>query len=195
MTGYPDLVGAMISQSGQQMIPSDEAEEGLVIGEWPRAMKFDGKPNQRAKKDVLWKPLLCAFRTYVRQKMRKQLDVSQIYDGSGGISMKAKESCKRFIKSVGGPEELQNDIMCHYGLIVTVVHCSYDNLNKFFVCVPELQRELNTLKPVFSKIFRENSLALRKRFFENELIRYLWSKFAEDEMQSIRAYIRRLKSL
>ena len=53
------------------MVPSDEAEEGIAIGEWPRAMKFDGKPNQRAKKDVLWKPLLCAFRTYVRQKMRK----------------------------------------------------------------------------------------------------------------------------
>ena len=97
MTGYPDLVGAMISQSGQQIVTTDEAEEDQVIKEWPRAMKFDGKPNQRAKKDVLWKPLLCAFRTYVRQKMRKQLDVSQIYDGSGGISRKAKESCKRFI--------------------------------------------------------------------------------------------------
>ena len=106
VSGNQDLVGAMISQSVQHMVPSDDAEEGLGIGEWPRAMKFDGKPNQRAKKDVLWKPLLCAFRTYVRQKMRRQLDVSQIYDGSGGISQKAKESCKLFIKSVGGPEEL-----------------------------------------------------------------------------------------
>ena len=85
--------------------------------------------------------------------------------------------------------------MCYYALIVTVVHCSYDNLEKFFVCVPELRRELNHLKPVFSKIFRENSLALRKHFFENELVRYLWSKFANDEMQSIQAYIRRLKNL
>ena len=55
----------MINRDKQSMAPPAEPES-QGIAEWPRNMKVDSKPNQRAKKDVLWKPLLCAFRTYVR---------------------------------------------------------------------------------------------------------------------------------
>ena len=50
----------------------------------------------------------------------------------------ATEACRKFIKNTGAPEELYNDKLSHYALIVIVVHCSYDNLRKFFVCIPAL---------------------------------------------------------
>jgi len=47
------------------------------------------KSNQRVKKDALWKPLLRGFRIYLRRSLEIFLDINQIYDGSGDLSLKA----------------------------------------------------------------------------------------------------------
>ena len=73
----------------------------LSIGEAASALA-----NQRVKKDALWKPLLRGFRIYLRRSLQIFLDINQIYDGSGDLSQKAQEACKKFIKSVGAPEHI-----------------------------------------------------------------------------------------
>ena len=46
---------------------------------------------------------------------------------------------------------------------------------------------------MFSKIFRENSIKLRKEFFANELVRYLWSRYISNERNELKDYINRLR--
>ena len=155
----------------------------LPIGEAAGALA-----NQRVKKDALWKPLLRGFRIYLRRSLQIFLDINQIYDGSGDLSQKAQEACKKFIKSVGAPEHIQNDKMTYSGLTIVLVPSSASNLTKFFMCIPELQSQIPRLKPLFSKIFRENSIKLRMDFFSNDLVRYLWSQYIFDENKEIKAY-------
>ena len=131
--------------------------------------------SQRVKKDALWKPLLRGFRIYLRRTLQTFLDINQIYEGSGDLSMRAQEACKKYIKSIGAPKNVQNDKLNYYGLTIALVPSSAANLNKCFMCIPKLQSEIPKLRPLFSKIFRENSIKLRQAFFSNELIRYLWA--------------------
>ena len=131
--------------------------------------------SQRVKKDALWKPLLRGFRIYLRRTLQTFLDINQIYEGSGDLSMRAQEACKKYIKSIGAPKSVQNDKLNYYGLTIALVPSSAANLNKCFMCIPKLQSEIPKLRPLFSKIFRENSIKLRQAFFSNELIRYLWA--------------------
>jgi len=153
-----------------------------------------GITGQRVKKDALWKPLLRGFRIYLRKSLQTFLDINQIYEGSGDLSMRAQEACKKYIKSIGAPKEVQNDKLNYYGLTIALVPSSAANLNKCFTCIPKLQKEIPRLRPLFSKIFRENSIKLRISFFSHELIRYLWAQFTKDESEEIKAYILRLKN-
>ena len=84
---------------------------------------------------------------------------------------------------MGAPEEAQNNKLNYYALTIAIVHSSSTGLKKFFICIPELQKQLARLTPLFSKIFRENSIKLRKEFFANEIVRYLWSRYISDETQ------------
>ena len=146
--------------------------------------------SQRVKKDALWKPLLRGFRIYLRRTLQTFLDINQIYDGSGDLSAKAQDACKKFIKSIGAPAHVQNDKRSYYGLTIALVPSSASNLNKFFTCTPMLQKEIPRLKPLFSKIFRENSIKLRIDFFSNELIRCIWARYIIDESKEIKAYFK-----
>ena len=131
----------------------------------------------RVKKDALWKPILRGFRIFIRTSLKEYLDVNKIFDGSGDLSRHAQESCKRYIKSIGAPEHIQNNKLNYYALTIAMVHSSSAGLKKFFICIPKLQNQLSRLTPLFSKIFRENSIKLRKEFFANELVRYLWTRY------------------
>ena len=124
------------------------------------------------------------------------MDIGQIADphGSGELSEKAQEACRKFIKSVGGSPAAQNDKMNHYGLAIILVPSSAANLNKFFMCVPKLQQEIPRLKPLFCKVFRENSIRMRMEFFSNELMRCIWTQYIFDESAQIKAYINKLRS-
>ena len=90
---------------------------------------------------------------------------------------------------------VQEDKRNHYGLMIALVPSSTANLEKFFICVPKMQREISRLKPIFSKIYRENSIKLRLEFFSNELIRHLWSQYIHDEAHQIRAYFNKLRDI
>lgn len=149
--------------------------------------------NQKAKKDALWKPLLRGFRIYLRRTLQVFLDINQIYDKSGDLSEVAQNACRQFIKSVGAPLHVQEDKSNHYGLMIALVPSSTSNLEKFFICVPKMQEEIPKLKPIFSKIFRENSIKLRLEFFSNELIQEIWSQYMLDESHQIRSYIAKLR--
>lgn len=124
----------------------------------------------RIKKDALWKPLLRGFRSYLRHALENFLDISLIYDGSGDLSKIAQDACQSFIKSIGASPEVQANKMHYYGLTIALVPSSAENLNKFFTCIPALQAQLPRLRPIFSKIFRENSVRMRHAFFSNELV-------------------------
>ena len=121
------------------------------------------------------------------------MEINQIYDGTGDLSEKAQEACKNYIRSIGAPEEVQNDKLNYYALAIAIVPSSTTNLSKFFVCIPKLQKELFHLQPLFSKIFRENSIRLRKDFFSHDLVRYLWAQYIFDENIEIKAYVGRLR--
>lgn len=149
--------------------------------------------SQRVKKDALWKPLLRGFRIYIRRTLQIFLDINQIYEGSGDLSMRAQEACRKYIKSIGAPIEVQNNKLNYYGLTIALVPSSAANLNKCFTCIPKLQAEIPHLRPLFSKIFRENSVKLRTSFFSNELIRYMWAQYSKEESKEIKAYIMQLR--
>ena len=61
------------------------------------------------------------------------------------------------------------------------------------MCIPKLQGQIAHLKPLFSKIFRENSIKMRIDFFSDELIRCLWTQYIFDENHEIKTYMRRLR--
>ena len=97
-----------------------------------------GPSNQRVKKDALWKPLLRGFRIYIRRTLRIFMEINQIYDGTGDLSEKAQEACRKYIRSIGAPEEVQNDKLNYYALAIAIVPSSTTNLGKFFMCIPQL---------------------------------------------------------
>lgn len=145
------------------------------------------------KKDALWKPLLRTFRTYIRASLRLFVDVDQIYNSQGDLNEKASESFAQFIKSSGAPQSVAQNKMNHYSLAIMVAPSSTNNLEKFFQAVPDLSSELATLKPIFSRIFRENSIKLRMQFFANELIRHLWAQFINEKSKEVRKFFKNLK--
>ena len=95
---------------------------------------------------------------------------------------------------MGAPDSVANNKMHYYSLVILIAPSSTRNLNKFFISIPQIQSELAVLKPLFSKIFRENSIKLRKKFFSNELVQYLWSHFLFDQNTQVKEYIRRLRT-
>ena len=71
---------------------------------------------------------------------------------------------------------------------------SSNNLSKFFNGVPELQKNLARLKPVFCTVFRENSIKLRKKFFAEELVQILWRNYVQTESSELKRYLTQLKN-
>ena len=95
---------------------------------------------------------------------------------------------------MGAPDYVANKKIHYYSLIILIAPSSTRNLEKFFLGIPQIQKELHYLDPLFSKIFRENSIKLRKDFFSNELVQYLWSHFLFDQSAQVKEYIKQLKS-
>lgn len=84
--------------------------------------------------------------------------------------------------------------MNHYGLVIVLVPSSASNLHKFFLYLPKLRENIDKLKPLFCKVFRENSVRLRTQLFSNELMRYIWRRFTLDEGAAIKSYISKLRA-
>ena len=95
---------------------------------------------------------------------------------------------------MGAPDYVANEKIHYYSLIILIAPSSTKNLEKFFLGIPLIKKELAYLDPLFSKIFRENSIKLRKDFFSNDLVQYLWSHFLFDQSTQVKDYIRHLKS-
>ena len=53
---------------------------------------------------------------------------------------------------------------------------------------------LKHLKPVYCTVFRENSIKLRRRLFQEPLMRHLWEIFRIDKGDLIKEYIASLRS-
>lgn len=154
-----------------------------------------GLPStKKPKKDQLWKPLLSAFRTFVRNMLASGLDYREILDNDNSISRKAKLVCIRVMASVGAPATLQDDPLSHYSLLYMFVHRTSPTVDDFFRPPRRLKSAMRPFKLIFCKIFRENSVKLRSLFFKSELIRHLWSSFCAEEVQFIQNYFTQLKS-
>ena len=82
----------------------------------------------------------------------------------------------------------------HHALAVALAPSSSSNLSKFFNGVPELQKNLARLKPVFCTVFRENSIKLRKKFFAEELVQILWKNYVKAESNELSRYLTQLKT-
>ncbi len=146
------------------------------------------------KKDALWKPLLRNFRIYLRKSLQEYLvQMSSIWDTNGDLLPSAQNACRLFIRSVGASARAQEDKFNHFGLIVTMVPSSSGNLEKFFASAPEVLSQIHRLRPLFSKIFRENSIQLRQDFFQNEMLRAIWSRYVRDEKEEIKSYLNKLR--
>jgi hypothetical protein len=48
---------------------------------------------------------------------------------------------------------------------------------------------LKQLKPLFCTVFRENSIKLRRRLFQEPLMRHLWEMFRTDKDDLINEYL------
>ena len=61
--------------------------------------------------------------------------------------------------------------------------------------MPSVQESLPVIKQIFCRIFRENSIKLRVKFFSNELVQVLWRKYLTEKEGEIRNYIESLKTV
>lgn len=80
------------------------------------------------------------------------------------------------------------------GLIILLAPCQGSNLIKFFDRCPEIMDNLKQLKPMFCTIFRENSIKLRRRLFQEPLMRHLWEMFRTNKGDLIKEYISSLRT-
>lgn len=96
-----------------------------------------------------------------------------------------RDACKAFLKKFGVPAHLREQKLTILGLVVIQAPSSASNLEKFFENNAEIMAVLPQLLAMFSKIFRENSVRLRKQFFKHETLRYLWNVYLQEEGHSI----------
>ena len=107
--------------------------------------------------------------------------MSEVGGASGDLSARAQTACKKFLLSVEAPEAIAENKANYYGLTIMLVPSSSANLEKFFMCIPKVQKELAHLRPLFRKIFRENSIHLRYQFFKHKMLRHLWARYINEE--------------
>jgi len=50
----------------------------------------------------------------------------------------------------------------------------------FFQRSPLIKHRLKELQPLFCTVFRENSIKLRRKLFQEPLMRHLWNKFRNE---------------
>lgn len=98
------------------------------------------------------------------------------------------------VKNIGAPVKLQNDVLSRYALLFMFVHCSHKNLESYFAPPSKVLRVMESLKLVFSKVFRENSVSIRLTFFRNELVKYLWLAFSRDESDFFLTFFEQLRA-
>ena len=128
-------------------------------------------PNiKRTKKDAIWKPLLRGFRSFMRLQIAKFVDINRIHDYNGEVNYRTIEACKACLREFDAPEEFQSNNLYQHALLVLLAPSSFSNLDKFFNGLPSVQKSLPVIKQIFCRIFRENSIKLRVKFFSNELV-------------------------
>ena len=96
----------MINAMTNYNAPASSLLIGDSVSESPQTDSLLPLSKQRVKKDALWKPLLRGFRIYIRRTLRIFMEINQIYDGTGDLSEKAQEACRKYIRSIGAPEEV-----------------------------------------------------------------------------------------
>lgn len=133
--------------------------------------------NKRVKKDALWKPLLRGFRTWVRTQIQKQVESMNLFTDLGEVREEVLNACKNFLIEQGLPTEMNCDKRNVLALIVLLSPSQAGNLTQFFANSAFMKPYLTELTQNFCKVFRENSVFLRQRFFSDRLVRSLWQNY------------------
>lgn len=148
---------------------------------------------KRVKKDALWKPLLRGFRLWVRAKIQRNFDFNNFFDSTGEVRQEVFEACANFMLTLGLPERVANNQRNQMALTIMLSSTSAGKLSKYFEKSYLMKPHIFELKQSYCAVFRENSVFLRHRFFGDELIRLLWSKYIEQQSESINEYFEELR--
>lgn len=152
----------------------------------PRPVTKSLVNDKRLKKDALWKPLLRHFRQYIRVNLANHVDINNIFEDSGDIKDTALAGCQAFLEEVQAPDQVfQNLYKYQLSLIVLLAPSQASNLPVFFLRCPQIKMQLKELQPLFCTVFRENSIKLRRRLFQEPLMRHLWNKFRDSSASII----------
>lgn len=148
---------------------------------------------KRVKKDALWKPLLRGFRLWVRARIQQFFDISNFFDSAGEVRQEVFEACANFMLTLGLPERVVNNQRNQMALAIMLSSTSAGKLSKYFEHSHLMKPHIFELKQSYCSVFRENSVYLRRRFFGDELIRLLWSKYNELKRELINDYFEELR--
>lgn len=90
------------------------------------------------------------------------------------------------------PQDLLDSTLALHALIVMALPVAASNMKKVLESVPTVRANLPSLLSPFCAVFRENSIPIRQKFFRNELVQFMWSKYIHDEAAFISQYFKTL---
>ena len=97
-----------------------------------------GKP--KAKKDVLWKPLLRSFRSYFRSRIHSSIDLNLSVQGVDAEAMYVQLSgqTRALLLEIGASHVQANNILNQHALIVLVTPAAAKNMFQALQNLPQV---------------------------------------------------------
>lgn len=134
--------------------------------------------KNRAKKDVLWKPLLRGFRSFYRSQLVQCIGLYQINEYMNAAKLSNIENqCHDFLRQIDAPLHIAENPLHRQALVVLAMPVAAKNLKKALANLPSVKANLDQLAPIFCSVFRENSKRTRIQFFSNELVQHMWQRY------------------
>ena len=121
------------------------------------------------------------------------MDIDCISTRQGKLKPEVYEALRQVLTDWEAPDYLVESKLCHHAMLILLTPCSQGNLGAFFANVKEIKPSLPSLSHIFCKIFRENSIRLRREFFRSDLVQHMWRKYYTVRSHEIKSYLITLK--
>ena len=170
--------GKLTIDSFTQVVETQPQEKSSTRNQENDSVPTDIKSNsdqdltmKKLKKDALWKPLLRSFRAFLRHVVKIKFDsAKRMFWPDGKLKAHAKNRWLALLKQINAPEDYKENERCQQALAILLAPVSGGRLESFFESVPPLVEHIKKTKAIYSTIFRENSIKLRKEFFSDKFI-------------------------
>ena len=126
----------------------------------------------KVKKDALWKPLLRRFRKFIQDAVGSQMMQGKMFDHS--IEQRSQAYCR----ALQVPDQFktsQKSQLAIFSLVESSTVISKRQIKPEFKA--RFAAHLEYIERNFVRIFVENSVMMRLRFFSDPLVQFLWTKF------------------